>query len=94
MHGCAHHGHMLSITQPDGTSCLQACPYLPAGTTLDSKSVYGETYRHINNNEKQLHAKILAEPGVKEISIVWQCKFEVAMKDPQTDVYAFFQSRQ
>ena len=94
MHGCAHHGHMLSITQPDGTTRLQACPYLPVGTTLDSKSVYGETYRHIHNNEKQLHAKILAEPGVKEISIVWQCELEAAMKDPKTDVYAFFQSRQ
>ena len=49
---CAHHGHMLGITQPDWATRLQACPYLPAGTTLDSKSVYGETYRHIHNNEK------------------------------------------
>ena len=94
LHGCAHHGHMLSITQPDGTTRLQACPYLPVGTTLDSTSVYGESFRSIHKREKILHAKILAETEIKEIQIVWQCEFESWMKDPETDVYAFFQSRQ
>ena len=94
LHGCAHHGHMLTITEADGSTRLQACPYLPVGTTLDSKSVYGETYRNIHNREKLVHAKILAETEVKEIGIVWQCEFETLMNDPQSDVYAFFQARQ
>ena len=67
---------------------LQAPPWIP-NQCMEKLIVIS-----ILNNEKQLHTNILAEPGVKEISIVWQCEFEAAMKDPQTDVYAFFQSRQ
>ena len=36
LHGCAHHGHMFSISQPDAATILQTCPYLPVGTTLAS----------------------------------------------------------
>ena len=94
MHGCAWHGHMVSIVQPDGSTVVQGCPYLPLGTNLDSKSIYGESFRSIHTRERQLHAKILAETEVKEIQIEWQCTFEAIMKDVHSDVCAFFQSRQ
>ena len=94
MHGCSYHGHIVAVTQPDGSIVHQGCPYLPVGTTLDSKSVYGEIFRNIHNREKQIHARILAETEINEIQIEWQCEFEAKMKNPQSEVYAFFQSRQ
>ena len=94
MHGCSYHGHIVVVTQPDASIVHQGHPYLSVGTTLDFKSVYGEIFRNIHNREKQIHAQILAETEIKEIQIEWQCEFEAKMKNPQSDVYAFFQSRQ
>ena len=81
---------------PDGQggSRLKPCNKLPAGTTLDSTSVYGEKYGTIQYRERQLQAKILAETEVKEFRVVYSCEFEGAMSNPESDVYAFFQNRQ
>ena len=91
--GCAIHGHFIKV--PCGSSGwrLQPCPYLDLGTTLDSKNIYGETYRDIQKREHRLHAKLLAETEIETIQVQYQCQFEALINDPSSDVYAFFQSQ-
>ena len=54
----------------------------------------GESYCSIRRWEAQLHAKILAETEVEEFCVIYACQFEANMKDPRSDVYAFFNQRQ
>ena len=94
LNGCFRHGHFMTVPDGEGGTCIKACPSLPAGTTLDTKGIHGETYRSIQFREKQLHAKILAETEMKEFRVVYTCQFEAAMKNPHSDIYAFFNRRQ
>ena len=88
------HGHFLTLPDGAGGTHIKACPSLPTGTTLDSRGIHGETYRAIQFRERQLHAKILAETEMKEFRVVYSCQFEADMKNPESDVYAFFNRRQ
>ena len=54
----------------NGNTHLQPCQSLPIGTTLDSSSIWGESYRSIRRWEAQLHAKILAETEVEEFRVI------------------------
>ena len=94
--GCRFHGHFLTVINPnDGSKLLKPCPYLPLGTTLDSKSIYGDTYRQIQQREQRSRQRILTEfaSEVESIEIVYQCDFEAQMADPTSDVYQFFNGR-
>ena len=92
--GCHVHGHFKEVSQGTDGWVLQPCSYLDVGTTLDSRNIYGETYKDIKNRERRLHAKLLAETEIQNIVVQYQCEFEALMDDPTTDVHAFFQSLQ
>ena len=93
MEGCKIHGHFIEQPGASGGGRLQPCPYLSVGTTLDSKSVYGETYRSIRQREQRLRNRILAETEAERIEIEYECSFEQKMKDPTSEVHQFFASR-
>ena len=93
MNGCKIHGHFINVTDAEGRQQLVPCGYLSAGTDLDSGNIYGEKYRTIRAREQDLHRRMQRGTEVEDIVVEYQCEFEGKMKDPESDVYAFFQSR-
>ena len=86
--GCIIHG----CFKTDGDVC-KPCHYLPIGTTLNDKNIYGEIYGVKKQRFDKMIAEILEKYSeIDTVELMYQCQFERDLQNKDSDVYKFFNS--
>ena len=84
--GCIVHGDFRT----EGDVC-KPCSYLPIGTTLSDKNIYGEVYAVKKQRFDKMISRILKVcDEVDRVTLMYQCDFEKKLQTAGTDIFNFF----
>ena len=73
---------------------LARCPYLPANSTLDSLNIFKQPFKSIRSHFMLRSRQILKQNLAARILVIFQCEFDLAVKDETTPIGRYFKETQ